>query len=178
MEKLEKLESAVAAAEKAVVTICLTLAFASVLIQIARRVFDLMWFPDVYDLALVCAAVMTFLCVGLLTYTQGHIAIDLTSYIPSPTLRLRLLTASVVAVIVFVAIFGKLAIDLFLFGVQSGSHTVQLKIPLLIPYGALVLGLALCLFHSLMHWNRMRKDPEKIGASEDGLSDAVTGEVS
>lgn len=176
METLERIERGVAAVEKTVVTFALAVAFVSVIIQIARRTFSLLWIPDLYELALAGSASMTFICIGLLTYTKGHITIDIADFIPSQKLRFALFSLSTVAVLAFIGVFGKLAIDGFMFALSSGSKTVQLGIPLLVPYGALSLGLALCLFHSIMNWLRARRNPDELAPASDELT-ATTGEA-
>lgn len=154
MKALERVERFLAALEKIVVVVALMATFVAVVLQVIVRFGDIGWIPDTADLSLVGVAVLTFICIGLLSYTHGHITIEITDLLGSRRLRYAARSLAALGAIVFVVVYGVQALDLFRFVLASGEQTVQMGIPLWIPYASLVAGLVLCLFHTVMHWVR------------------------
>lgn len=147
---VEKVEAGIVRIEKIVLGSLLAITFVLVCVQVVGRYFDLD-IPDVAEASLVAIAMMTFLAIGLLTFTRDHISVDLNSLITSKTAKFVARQAAALGIFAFVAIFGFLALDLLRYALSSGEATVTMRIPMWLPFGTLVIGLVLAAFHSVMN---------------------------
>jgi TRAP-type C4-dicarboxylate transport system permease small subunit len=141
-----KFENLLLKVEKAIIMVAFTLIFVTVSLQVFQRFFDLP-IPDTSDISLVCQGVFTFMSVGVLVFLGGHITIEAQKMIKSRTVLYAVEMFAYVVLLIFAGIFIWLGYDLFGFALETGTSTAALRIPLWIPYGTMLFGLILMVFH-------------------------------
>ncbi len=76
--------------------------------------------------------------------------------------------------IAFAALYIYLEFDFFLFQLKNGSATTHLRIPLVLPYGTMLIGFVCVIIHSvgkIMRLVVMRNDLESIFNKEVNIED-------
>lgn len=147
------LERSLVAGEKLVVTLLMALAFLAVVVMIPVRYLGLV-FPDLSEVSLMTIATLTFLCIGLLVHTGGHISIEVAGLVKSKVAQFTFRQIANLGILVFVVLFGIQAFKLLQSVIGNGGTTLVLHIPLVIPFGALIVGLLLAAFHAVMNCAR------------------------
>ncbi len=122
--------------------------FITVFLQVLARFFNLP-IRDTSDISLVSFAIMTFIGAGLLVYTKGHISIELTKLIKSKKIVFTFDLLTNIAMLVIVAVILNMGYSLLAYSIDSREATMALRIPMAIPYSALVVGLVLMLIHTI-----------------------------
>lgn len=167
---LDTLENGLLKLERVLVTLLIAVTFLTVVLQVIVRFFKLS-IGDSSDLSLVSIAVMTFLCVGLLTHKGGHISIEVTNLLKSKRSLFFARTFTNVGILLFVVVFGIQAFKMLLFSISSGEATMQMRIPMVLPFGALVFGLVSAAFHAFMNFKRDLATYQDADAEFEVLSD-------
>jgi TRAP-type C4-dicarboxylate transport system permease small subunit len=134
--------------EKIIVMIPFVAIFLTVVEQVIQRAFDLP-IPDTSDISLVAQPTFTFLCVGLLVYTEGHITIEVHKMIKNANVLFVVELVGSVCMLFIGGIFLYLSYGLLGFAFESGSSTMAMKIPMWIPYGSMFVGMILMLIHEI-----------------------------
>jgi TRAP-type C4-dicarboxylate transport system permease small subunit len=147
------LEKSLVAGEKLAVMLAMMIAFLVVAVMVPTRYFNLP-LPDLSELAITAIAVLTFLCIGLLVRTGGHIAIEVAALASSRRLKFILRQVANVGILLFVATFGVQAFKMLESAISGGEVTIALNIPLTVPFGALIIGLIFAAFHTVMNFAR------------------------
>lgn len=147
---MKSVELGILKVEQVLVTLLIAVTFLSVVLQVFVRFFKLP-VPDSSDLSLIAIASMTFLCIGMLCYRAGHISVEVTNLLTSKKALFAVRMAAYLGVLAFVAIFGGFAMTLLSHSISSGEATVQMRIPMSVPYAALMAGLVLAAFHTCMN---------------------------
>lgn len=145
-QKYVKFEEVLLKVEKAVIMIAFALIFITVSLQVFQRFFNLP-IPDTSDISLVSQGVFTFMSVGMLVFLGGHITIEAQKMIKSRTVLYAVEMFAYVVMLIFAGVFIWLGYDLFGFALETGTSTAALRIPLWIPYGSMLFGLILMVFH-------------------------------
>jgi TRAP-type C4-dicarboxylate transport system permease small subunit len=114
------------------------------------RYFDLPM-PDLGEASIACIVSLTFLCIGLLVRTGGHIAIEVSDLVRERRVKFAVRQLANLGILLFVATFGVQAYNLLASALRSGEASIALRIPLAVPFAALVIGLVLAAFHTLMN---------------------------
>lgn len=144
-----------------------TLAFAAIFLTVVEQVFQRFFnlpIADTSDISLVAQTVFSFMCVGLLVHSGGHITIEVHTMIKNK--RLLFLVELIMYILLFLIglVFLWMSWNLFRYAQTSGSATMALRIPLWIPYGSMLLGICFLLLHSIgaiLKLNEDRKHPEE-----------------
>lgn len=162
-QQYAKVEAVLYRFEITLATLAFSVIFLTVVEQVFQRFFDLP-IADTSDISLIAQTVFSFLCVGLLVYSGGHITIEVHTMIQNE--RFRFLVELVMYVLLFLIglVFLWMSWNLFLYAKSSGSATMALRIPLWIPYGSMLLGICFLLLHSIgaiLKLNDDRKHPEE-----------------
>lgn len=144
------LENALFVAQKVLVALLMAVAFVGLVVMVPVRYFDLP-VPDISEASIAAVASMTFLCVGLLVRTGGHIAIEVAALVPSRVARFVVRQLANIGILLFVVVFGVQAQSLLTAAIRSGEASIALGIPLAMPFTALVLGLIMAAFHTVMN---------------------------
>lgn len=168
------LENYIVAGEKLALTIAMMVAFVAVTLMVPARYFNLR-LPDLNELGTTSVVIVAFLCIGLLVRTGGHISIEVTSLLKSQRMRFIFRQIANVGILLFVGTFGVQALKLLESAISSGEATLGMNIPLVFPFGALVVGLILAAFHTLMNCARDLKVLRSPGA-EFEMEEAVIPE--
>jgi len=124
--------------EKIIVMVPFVAIFVTVVEQVFQRFFNLP-IPDTSDISLVSQATFTFLCIGLLVFTEGHITIEVHKMIKNMKLLFAVELAGSIIMIIIAGIFVYLSYGLLAFALDSGSATMALRIPMWIPYGSMMM---------------------------------------
>lgn len=169
------LEKSIVAGEKLAVMLAMMIAFLVVAIMVPKRYFNLP-IPDLSELAITAIAVLTFLCIGLLVRTGGHIAIEVAALAKSRRLKFALRQVMNVGILLFVGTFGVQAFKMLESAINSGEATVALNIPMTVPFGALITGLVLAAFHTVMNFTRDVEVLRTPGAEFEVENDGVIPE--
>lgn len=147
---MTKLENLLFAVQKAIAGLLMAVAFIGLVIAVPVRYFDLR-LPDMSEASVAAIACLTFLCVGLLVRTGGHIAIEVSASLPGKRVRFAARQLANAGVLLFVVVFGKQAVDLLASALRSHEASIALHIPLAAPYTALIVGIVLAAFHTAMN---------------------------
>lgn len=134
--------------EKIIVMVPFVAIFVTVVEQVFQRFFN-MPIPDTSDISLVSQATFTFLCIGLLVFTEGHITIEVHKMIKNMKLLFAVELAGSIIMIIIAGIFVYLSYGLLAFALDSGSATMALRIPMWIPYGSMMIGMILMIIHQV-----------------------------
>lgn len=144
----EKVEMVLFHIEKVVITLMMVVMFLTVVLQVIVRFFNLP-IPDTSDISLVAFAVMTFIGAGLLVHQKGHITIEVSTLIKSKKIVFIFDVLANIAMLVIVSIILNLGYSLLSFSLESREATMALRIPMAIPFSALVIGLVFMLIHTI-----------------------------
>lgn len=134
--------------EKIIVMIPFVAIFVTVVEQVFQRFFNLP-IPDTSDISLVSQATFTFLCVGVLVFTEGHITIEVHKMIKNMKILFFVELIGSIIMIIIAGIFAFLGYGLLAFALESGSSTMALRIPMWIPYGSMMIGMILMIIHQI-----------------------------
>jgi TRAP-type C4-dicarboxylate transport system permease small subunit len=134
--------------EKFVITLMMAIMFITVFFQVITRFFNLP-IPDTSDLSLVTFTIMTFIGAGLLVYTKGHITLEVTSLIKSKKIVFIFDLFTHIAMIIIIGVLLSIGYSLLTFALESNEATMAMRIPMSIPFSALVIGLILMLIHTI-----------------------------
>jgi TRAP-type C4-dicarboxylate transport system permease small subunit len=161
---LERLENGIARFEKWIINIAFVVMLVAIFLQVCFRFVGLPLMGTV-DIGLLCICVLTFIGFGLAVYTKDHITIEATDLLRSPKLRKGVHFLSVIFMLVFCMVFLALIYPFFMYTVESGEKTIELGIPLVLPIGALLVGVVLAILHSAIQLFLMIKEmrPGKSG---------------
>ena len=143
-----KLEQILFKIEKVLVMIPFVDIFITVVEQVFQRYFNLP-IPDTSDISLVSQATFTFLSVGLLVYTGGHITIEVHKLIKNVNILFVIELVGSICMLFIAGIFTYLGYGLLAYALESGSATMALRIPLWIPYGSMLVGMVLMIIHQI-----------------------------
>ena len=143
-----KLEKVLYKIEKVIITLMMTIMFITVFLQVVARFFNLP-IPDTTDISLVSFAVMTFIGAGLLVYKKGHITIEVSKLIKSKKIVFIFDLLTNIAMLIFIGVFLNIGWSLLSFSLRSGEATMALRIPMAIPFSAIVIGVVLMLIHTI-----------------------------
>ncbi|HJX79312.1 TRAP transporter small permease [Glutamicibacter sp.] len=169
------LEKSLVAGEKLVVTLLMIMAFAVIAFMVPVRYFN--WqIPDLSEVAMYSIASLTFLCIGLLVRTGGHISIEVAALAKSQRLRFILRQIANVGILLFVVLFGIQAFKLLSAAMTGAWVSSEMSIPLSVPFGAMVIGLLFATFHTLMNLVRDLRVLRTPGAEFEMENDEVIPE--
>ena len=143
-----KFESILNKIEQILVVIPFVLIFVTVVEQVFVRYLNLP-LEDSSEISTVCQALFTFFGIGMLTYSEGHITIEVHKMIKNFKILAIVECISYVLMIVFAALYIYLGYDLFAFALDTGTATTQLRIPLSLPYGAMLVGFICLIIHAV-----------------------------
>ena len=141
--------------EKFFVMIAFVLIFITVVIQGVQRAFNLP-IPDTSDLSIIAQSVFTFMCVGMLVNTQGHITIEVHKMIKNREFLYIVEMIKNVVTLIFAGLFIYLGYDLAAYAITGGTATMAMRIPLWIPYGAMLIGLIFMVLHTIGEMMRLQ----------------------
>ncbi|QOY36627.1 TRAP transporter small permease [Anaerobacillus isosaccharinicus] len=144
----KKFENILFQVERVIVTLMMATMFVTVFLQVVTRFFNLR-IPDTTDISLVAFAVMTFIGAGLLVYTKGHITIEVSTLIKSKKIVFVFELLTHISLLVIIAVILNMGYSLLAFSIDSREATMALRIPMAIPFSALVIGLVLMLIHTI-----------------------------
>lgn len=147
-QKYVKFEDLLFKFEKTIVVIAFSLIFITVSGQVFQRFFNLP-IPDTSDISMVSQGVFTFISVGMLVYLESHITIEAQKLIKNRNILFVVEMFAFVVLLIFAGVFIWLGYDLFGFALDTGTSTTALRIPLWIPYGSMLLGLIVMVFHTI-----------------------------
>lgn len=147
-EKYQKMGKRLYQLEQILAMIPFVLIFLTVVEQVLQRFFNLP-IPDTCDLSVVSQSIFTFVCIGMLVYTDGHITIEVHKMIKNQNLLFGVEIVKNIVTLVFSGVFIYLGYDLFLYAFRGGSATMAMRIPLWIPYGSMLLGLLFMVLHTV-----------------------------
>lgn len=170
-KKYAKFEAVLYRFEITVATLAFAVIFITVVEQVFQRMFNLP-IVDTSDISLVAQGVFSFMCVGLLVYTGGHITIEVHKMIKNEKLLFLVELVMYALLIIISLVFLWLCWDLFLYALSSGSATMALRVPLWIPYGSMFLGICFMIVHSIgavLKMNYMAKHPEEKEDADDDI---------
>lgn len=148
MSKFERFEEMLIKVEKFVITLMMAIMFITVFFQVITRFFNLP-IPDTSDLSLVSFTIMTFIGAGLLVHTKGHITLEVTSLIKSKKIVFIFDLFTHIAMIIIIGVLLSIGYSLLTFALESNEATMAMRIPMSIPFSALVIGLILMLIHTI-----------------------------
>lgn len=170
------LENALVAMQKVLVALLMAIAFVCLVVMVPVRYFDLP-VPDLGEISIAAIATLAFLCIGLLVRTGGHIAIEVADLVRPRRAKFVIRQLTNIGILLFVCVFGVQAYALLSSALRSGESSIALHIPLAIPMTALVVGLVLAAFHTLMNVTRdirILRDPNgAFPSSVDAPSEAA-----
>jgi len=173
---MTSLENALVATQKVLVTLLMAIAFVCLVAMVPVRYFDLP-VPDLGEVSIAAIATLAFLCIGLLVRTGGHIAIEVADLVRQRRAKFVIRQLTNIGILLFVGVFGVQAFGLLSSALRSGESSIALHIPLAIPMTALVVGLVLAAFHTVMNVSRdirILRDPNGVFASSvDAPSEAA-----
>lgn len=171
------IENALVATQKVLVALLMAVAFVCLVVMVPVRYFDLP-VPDLGEVSIAAIATLAFLCIGLLVRTGGHIAIEVADLVRPRRAKFVIRQLTNIGILLFVGVFGIQAYALLSSALRSGESSIALHIPLAIPMTALVVGLVLAAFHTLMNVTRdirILRDPNgTFPSSVDAPSEAAT----
>jgi len=145
---LDRVEAVLFRCEAVLVSICLALMLATIVVSVVTRYFALP-LPNVAELATVAMAPLTFVGAALCTYLNMHIAIDVAELLPTPFLRRLAHAAATASQVVFSAVFGYVAWEFYAYAAESGERLIDLGTPVAVPGAFMVAGTVLMAFHAL-----------------------------
>lgn len=134
--------------ERVVVTLMMVIMFITVCLQVVAR-FSNLSIPDTSDISLVSFAVMIFIGSGLLVYTKGHISIEVSTLFNSKKINFIFALLTNIFMLVISGVILDIGYSLLVYALESGEATMALRIPMAIPFSALVIGLILMLIHTI-----------------------------
>ena len=146
--------------ERFFVVVPFILIFATVVEQVFQRYFNLP-LTDSSEVSMICMAVFTFMGMGMLVFTGDHITIEVHKLIKNDTVLAIVETIMYGCLIAFSILYLYLGYSLFTFALSSHTATTQLRIPLSIPYGTMLIGFICVILHSvgkLLEMWHFRKD--------------------
>lgn len=164
---MTSIENVLVAVQKVMVGLLMAVAFVCLVVMVPVRYFDLP-VPDLGEVSIAAIATLAFLCIGLLVRTGGHIAIEVADLVRARRAKFVIRQLTNVGILLFVGIFGVQAYALLGSSLRSGESSIALHIPLAIPMTALVVGLVLAAFHTLMNVTRdirIMRDPSGVFVS-------------
>jgi TRAP-type C4-dicarboxylate transport system permease small subunit len=164
----EKLEKTLYRIEKILIMIPFTAIFLTVVEQVFQRNFNLP-IADTSDISLVSQATFTFLCVGLLVYTEGHITIEVHKMVKNTKLLFVIEFMAGIFIILIGVVFVYLSYGLLAFAFSSGSATMALQIPMWIPYGSMLLGMVFMIVHQVGACIRLIQNRHRLGELAENL---------
>ncbi|WPK12817.1 TRAP transporter small permease [Lysinibacillus louembei] len=143
-----KIEKRIYKIQEAFIAIALLIIMLAVILQIVGRLAG--WHSlGMPEYAAIGMTVITFIGASAITYTRDYIAIELNQMIKSRKVQLIFHLIVDVIIIVFAVLFINISWTFLQFVVASGEKTLEVEIPLSIPYGLIVLGILLMLIHSV-----------------------------
>lgn len=143
-----RIENVVQKIEKFIVIVLLMIMFVAVIMQVMARYFNLPLI-DTTEISLMNMSLLTFIGAGFAVYSRDHIAIEITDLIKSERLKMALELMVTIVYMVFALVFLYLGYSLFAYSLGAGETTLELRIPLAVPNGTLLIGMALMLFHAV-----------------------------
>ncbi|MGI2327934.1 TRAP transporter small permease [Planococcus sp. YIM B11945] len=165
---LGKIESGIFKVESFIITVSLIGMFLAVVIQVITRTLG-MSSVGMTEIGMLGMSILTFIGTSAITYSKDHITIELEQVIHSTKVVHWMKIITDVIMIIFGVVFISVAYSFFEFAVTSGDKTIELGIPVAIPVGAMLLGVALMVFHALCDLIRLfqrKKDPAAMGHLE------------
>ena len=144
----QKLEAILHKIEKVFVVIPFVIIFVTVVEQVFQRYFNLP-IEDSSEISMICMALFTFIGMGMLVYSEDHITIEVHKLIKSNLVLAIIECLMYVLLIAFSVLYIYLGYDLFAFAMKTGTATTQLRIPLALPYGAMLVGFICVIIHSI-----------------------------
>lgn len=168
-----KFEKILAKIEMLCIVIPFVIIFATVVLQVFQRYFNLP-VEDTSELSMTSMTIFSFMSMGYLLFTDAHITIEVHKLIKNYKILAVVEVIMYLLLIAFSVLYLYLSWDLFSFALSSGSSTTQMRIPLVIPYGALLLGFVCMIIHAvgklLERWT-YRQELEKIYEKEVNIED-------
>ena len=144
----KKFEALLYKIEKLFVVVPFVLIFVTVVEQVFQRYFNLP-IEDTSEISMICMAVFTFMGMGMLLYSEDHITIEVHKLIKNQKALVIIESIMYLLLIVFSLFYLYLGYDLFQFTMRTGSANTQLRIPMVIPYGAMLLGFLCMILHAI-----------------------------
>lgn len=180
---MTSIENVLVAIQKVLVGLLMAIAFVGLVIMVPVRYFDLP-VPDLGEVSIAAIATLAFLCIGLLVRTGGHIAIEVADLVRARRVKFIIRQLTNIGILLFVGVFGVQAYALLSSSLRSGESSIALHIPLAIPMAALVAGLILAAFHTVMNLTRdvqVMRDPNgvfpsSVDAPSEAAADAAEAE--
>lgn len=151
--------------EKVIITLMLALMFVAVVVQVFVRYFNLP-IRDTTEMSVMTMALITFMGCGLLVHTKDHITCEIDQLFRSHRVRFLFELFTSLAMLIFIGVFTYLGYDLLMYAVEGGEKTLELGIPLTIPFATMVIGMILMLIHTVSNiiklFTKSRKTAIKI----------------
>jgi TRAP-type transport system small permease protein len=148
LTKYARFEEILFKIEKFVITLMMLIMFVTVFFQVITRFFNLP-IPDTSDISILAVTIMTFIGAGLLVYTKGHITLEVTSLIKSKKWVFIFDICTHIAMLVIIGVLLNIGYSLLTFAIESREATMAMRIPMSIPFSALVIGLILMVIHTI-----------------------------
>ena len=148
MEYYHRLEKLIFKIEQAFVTVLLAVSFVAVFVQVFARYFFLP-IIDTTEFSMMSLPMLAFMGLGLCTYTDGSISIEIVSLIRNKWVRFVLIFVRHIIMLLFVVVYVFMARDLIVFVANINMTTLELRIPLLLPYVTLMAGLVFMGIHTI-----------------------------
>ena len=148
-----KLEEGIVRLELVVIVGALAMILICIALNVIDRFFAMPW-PDLSEPALIGMSLLAFIGGAYAVRFKAHIAIELVHSIPGSLFSRICSVAADVAILllsVLIILYGYDFLD-YVYSVRE--KTVELRIPLVIPVGSMLLGAVLSVFHVLCGWFR------------------------
>ncbi|KYG89203.1 hypothetical protein A0U40_12745 [[Bacillus] sp. KCTC 13219] len=159
-----KIENRLYKIQETFIAIALLIIMLAVVLQIIGRLAG--WHSlGMPEYAAIGMTVITFIGASAITYTRDYIAIELNQIIKSKKVQLIFKLIVDIIIIVFAILFINISWAFFGFVVASKEKTLEVGIPLAVPYGLIVLGILLMLVHSA---SNVVKDIKELRALNKG----------
>ena len=143
-----KIEKRIFQVEAFMITLALAVMLGAVVVQVFVRMLGMNSIGTT-EIGMLMMSFITFIGTSAIVYTKDHITIELDQLFTSPKLAYAMQVVSTLIMIVFGVIFLGIAYTFFNFMMGTGEKTLQLGIPLTIPFGSMVIGTCLLIVHSI-----------------------------
>lgn len=145
-----KVEYGIYKVQEIMISLALVAIMFAVLLQVVAR--NVGWQSlGLPEYAAIGMTIMTFIGASALTYSKEYISVELSQIIKSRKIIMSMNILVDIVIIVFAVLFLPISYNFFDFVLNSGEKTLEVGIPLYLPYGAIVLSMVLMILHSLSH---------------------------
>ncbi len=157
-----KLEEGIVKAELAVIVGALAMILICIALNVIDRTFAMPW-PDMSEPALIGMSLLAFIGGAYAVRFKAHIAIELVQGSGPVFSRICSVAAdlAILGLSAMIIIYGSDFLD---YVYSMNERTVEMRIPLSIPIGSMVLGAVLSVFHVVCGW--LRPSAASVGGSD------------